>query len=647
MTMLYADGDNIAAAVLSALNERDRDVRERVITMASRATDPDLLLRAVADHGNAVRRNAALDALARGGARSVPALVRALDDDDPEVVMFAATVLGKTRDREAIPHLIRLLDHEDVNIVQATIESLGHLRAGAAVSRLTELLDDDPWLRFGAVHALGEIGDPRATAPLAAVLGDGDVWEMVITALGKLRCPEAIGHLAEALLARADSPQFDVPLRALGDALRRQPRPESLSEVPAWMRLATGDAEAVQSRLQAIFERAATGGSSDLDLAEAAAMVVRGLHLEALYGPLVRSARRPALRPALQVWTLAIGTGIADALAFGLVDDDPGVRELSCRCAGILRLRDLVDPIAARLADEHAEVRSAAVRALMQLGPDIAVPGLTACLVDPDPGVRAAAQQALGACDPALSSEALLAFPRREPAVIAAMLRVMQSRPHPDQVPFLFDCLRHEQPSIRALAIEAIAEQPELDLVGLVTPIFGDPADEVRATTVLVLGRKRTARALDLLLDRLDQAADDSRLIVTTLLSMGGAALAPRLVEVYRRQPGRDRLPILEALAAAREPSAEPLLLELLADGDVELRRFAITALASYDTSVARRHLLAAGTDPAWQVRAAVADALGELGDADAVAELERLCFDEHRAVATAARHRLESMHVD
>jgi HEAT repeat protein len=648
MTMLYADGDNIAAAVLSALNERDRDVREQVISVAARSADPELLVRAVADHTDAVRRNAALDALARGGARSVPALVRALEDDDPEVVMFAATVLGKTRDREAIPHLIRLLDHEDVNIVQAAIESLGHLRAGAAVPRLAQLLDHDPWLRFGAVHALGEIGDPRAVGALASALDDSDVWELVVSALGKLRSPDAIGHLADALATRADSPQFDVPLRALGDALRRQPRPEALTAIAAWTRLADpADGASVHERLRAIFERAADGASAELELAESAAMIVRALGLRPLYLPLVRAARRPALRPTLQVWAIAAGEAIADALADSIGDGDAGVRALVCRAAGVLRLRSLIDAVAGRVADTDAGVREAAVRALMQLGPDTAVPGLTECLVDPDPLVRTAAQQALAACDPALSSEALLASPRRDDAVVSAMLRVMQARPHGDQLPFLFDCLRHDQPAIRALAVDALAEQAEIDLVGIVTPVLDDPADEVRAATVRVLGRKRAARAIDVLLERLDKGASDFRLVVKTLLAMDGAVIAPRLVEIYLRHPDRDHAPILEALAALRDPAVEPLLFALLADDAIDQRRFAVTALAGYGTAVSRQHLIAAGTDPAPEVRAAVAEALGELRHPDAIAELERLCFDENRAVATAARHRLESLHVD
>src|SRR6187455_576064 len=84
-------------AVLLALADLDRSQRQRAIEEAASAADPEKLVGLIYTE-DAVRRNAALEALGKGGRRSVPALVRALKDPDPEVVMFAASTLGKTRD---------------------------------------------------------------------------------------------------------------------------------------------------------------------------------------------------------------------------------------------------------------------------------------------------------------------------------------------------------------------------------------------------------------------------------------------------------------------------------------------------------------------------------------------------------------------
>jgi len=637
-TARQADGDSISSAILNALEERDRAGRARGIEAAARAADPDLLVRAIGDHVDAIRRNAAMDALAKGGQRSVPSLVRALDDPDPEIVMFAASVLGKTRTREAVPHLVRLLSYEDVNIVQTAAESLGHLRAAIAVEPLVVLLDDDPWVRYAAIHALGEIGDPRAADPLASVLADPDAWDPAIDALGKIRSLRAIEHLAEAMLATRDDAAFAAPLRALGDALRRHPTADPLWDLAAWTRLAHADA--VRDRLAAVLGREVPDGGDGVDVAEAAAMLVRLLQLEPLYGTLVAAARQAPLRSLLQFHVLGIGAPARDALSAGLADGSSAVRAFACECVGALRLDGLADGLIERLHDDAEGVRERAVRAVAQIHADVAIAALTECLLDPDPAVRTAAQEAITAFDPALTSPALLSVPRREPAVLIAMLRVMRAGPHPDQLSFLVDCLGSDDREIRRLAVEALGEQHEIDVIDLLEPALEDRDDDVRRAAIAVVGRRHTARASAILLRQLGRPGAPVVLLVETLLAMDGLAVAPRLIDVYREHAADTHLPILQALARLREPSAEPLVVALLGDLEADVRRAAVELLALYATEVSRRHIIAAASDPAWQVRAAVAEGLGD--DPDARRELERLCLDEHPVVATTSRHRLE-----
>jgi HEAT repeat protein len=636
------DGDSIASAVLNALDALaapDRWARERSIEEAAQTADPDRLVEAVADQHDAVRRNAAMDALVKGGKRSVPSLVRALDDPDPELVMFAASLLGRTRDRAAIPHLVRLLGYQDTNIVAAAIESLGFLRANVAVEPLVRLLDGDPWLRFGAIHALGEIGDARAVDPLAAALGDQLCWELAVTALGKIRSPHAIEHLAGAVWSTAATPELPIAVRGLGAALRRQPAPDPLAKLPSWTRLASREAAPLHEQLGRFLD----AGVADREVAEAAAMVVRMLRIEALYPPLVRAGRSSELRAAAQIATLALGPGAAAAIAAGLRDADAGVREFACRCAGALRADELAPAVVERIEDPSEQVREAAVRALAQLRSRTATGPLAARLLDPSPAVRAAAQDALGACDPAAASEALLAFPDRNPSVAIAMLRVMRRAPHADQLPFLLDCLHHDDAEIRALAIEALAEQQELELIDLLEPMLDDPDDDVRAAALRAIGRRRTARVKEILFDRLCKDEVCAPIVLELLVAIEGAAIGSRLLELYPSVAPPARLLVLDALASLKEPAAEPLIIALIADPDPDVRRRAVRAAARFDDPVALRHVIAAGTDPAWEVRATVAEILAEVDHPDAIEELERLALDDHSFVATTARHRLEA----
>src|SRR5215472_17237788 len=129
-------GGSIEEAILSALSDDRLEVRAKAVDQASRFVDPDELMRFVADHDDAVRRNGAIEALTLAGPRSAPALIRALEHPDPEVAMFAAGVLGRMRDPCVVSHLVKMLSHDDINVVQAAIDSLGQLRAADAVDAL-------------------------------------------------------------------------------------------------------------------------------------------------------------------------------------------------------------------------------------------------------------------------------------------------------------------------------------------------------------------------------------------------------------------------------------------------------------------------------------------------------------------------------
>jgi HEAT repeat protein len=412
--------------------------------------------------------------------------------------------------------------------------------------------------------------------------------------------------------------------------------------MPAWTRLARERVAELRVQLAELLERGGREAPEDLEIAEAAATLIRQLRLDPLYASLIRAGRRPVLRPAMQFHAIGIGHAVVPAVAEGLRDAHPSVREFACCCAGSLRDEALAEPLIGCLNDSHAVVREMAVRALAQLRATEAVAPLAERLMDAEPAVQEAAQEALGSLDPTAASQALLDFPRRDPAIMIAMLRVMRASPHPDQLPFLVDCLRGDDAGIRRLAVESLAEHPGMDVVDLLEPALDDPDDEVRHCAIKVFGRRRTARATELLLGLLARAPTSARLLVETLVDMDGLAVVPRLLAIYTEHPGEAYLPILVELAHRREPAAEPLVVALLGDPDPETRRTAIRALAMFGSAVATRHIIASATDPAWQVRATVAEVLGDLAHPDARVELERLCLDEHTFVATSARHRLE-----
>jgi HEAT repeat protein len=154
--------------------------------------------------------------------RAVDALVRALDDDRPEVRAEACGSLGGLGELGVVNALLRRLDDGEPAVRQHAAIALGTLRAEPAFDALADALRDGPAdLRFQAATSLAEIAGARAFAPLVAALADRDpqVIGAAALALGAIGDPRAKSPLS-AVAAHTDAgARFDVAyaLAELGD----------------------------------------------------------------------------------------------------------------------------------------------------------------------------------------------------------------------------------------------------------------------------------------------------------------------------------------------------------------------------------------------------------------------------------------------
>lgn len=117
-------------------------------------------------------------------------LVKALEDNDPEVREEAVDNLGESEDERAVAHLTEvLLKDRDVDVREVAAEALGEIGDARAISALIQALrDKDPGVRESAVDALAEIGGDRVIDPLMGALQDedGDVREAAVDALEEI-----------------------------------------------------------------------------------------------------------------------------------------------------------------------------------------------------------------------------------------------------------------------------------------------------------------------------------------------------------------------------------------------------------------------------------------------------------------------------
>lgn len=585
-------------------------------------------------------RHAVLDALAHGGSSGISALIRALRSSEADVVMYAATALGEARDPAAVPHLIRLLQHPDLNVAQAAIDALGKLRAQAAASPIEAVLEADPWLRFAAAHALGEIGHPGSVHALMRVAADSAISELAIEALGKIATVPAATVLAELLSIRAVSGDFGGCLLALGNAIRRMVDAAGLDGSRAWQRLASGEAAAVHDRLVGLLvARQAHPMPAEHTLKEAAIAVIRALALPSLYGPLVEAA-----------WDTAVGEPLLDAVVFagaathpavlaGLAHQDPDVRVFCATAAAALGIAEAAEPCVKLLGASETRVRVAALRALAGLSAEAAVPAMLRCLADPSEPVRKAAVRALGAMDAGLVTSALLSERELACAQAPLALEIMRISPCSAQREFVGTALCDGREEVRRAAVGVLASNETLESIEVLEPLLEDPSVAVRAEVVQALGQRRSRRALLRLQEQFDRDPDTRAQSLRAIGRIGDGAAARRLMACYHEHQRWVRLGIIDALGAIAAPAAEPFLAQLLCDRRPEVRGRAVVAIGQYATDGAVSRLAHATMDPDARVRLAALEALSAFtGRPVAVESFERLCLDPIPAIAVLAR---------
>jgi cyclophilin family peptidyl-prolyl cis-trans isomerase/HEAT repeat protein len=366
---------------------------------------------------------------------------------------------------------------------------------------------------------------------------------------------------------------------------------------------------------------------------------------------MLREPSTPAptiLRPATRTEPAIVAPPQPSDLIRLLGDAEARVRRRAALAVGRVGLPAAVEPLTRLLADEEFEVRQMAAFSLGLLANPSARPALQMALDDPEPIVQGRAAEALGAIGDRTDADAISTMVQRHIAA-GALAKI-----EPDDLGYPLDPpVEAARLGLYALtrlraydALAAAVLDPRGQPVSRWWPIayalqrVGDPRAAPVLLTLLTTPGRYTASfaARGLAGVKATSAAAHLREIVTerrrdpavilqsvrALAALGDQASVPVLTKMVtdRAITGPLRQEAMAALATLMDSRGIDLLLDLVTDPVPAVRGSAFTALARLEPAAFLSVLAGLEADADWNVRVAIATALGSLPEEQGVARL-------------------------
>lgn len=659
--------DPALAAERAALVERLADESWRVRAAAVErltAADPGPVLPLLFDRlvgaGGIGEREAAAEALGRIGAPALPGLVERLEADDSELRQAAAVVLGVIADRRALPALVARLADADPNVRSIAADSLGRIGGREATAALLAAVDsDDPSLRASALQALTGLRTAPAIEQLRRLVGDRASRRVALRLVGFSDDRAALDLVVDGLVDPARTART-AALAALG-TLRARRTPADLEPIARRLREAATTTPELADRM----EEALTSDEPFAPVGAATALGwLGGARQAAALARLAEDDRyRPLVEETLELLpqTLQVQAALFDVLPSLTPQALVTVVGAMARAGNEAAFRLL----AARVADPEPLVRADAIAALGRVGDARAVEALAAVLADEDPTVAVLAASAvvrLGQRDERSRAIVLRECRLRLAArPMPALLRVVGALGEREDAPLVRALLARGDVQTRAAATAAAsalgargilreAEIPELArALGDASPAVRGAAARALADLARAAAERPAAEAqreagiggaaLDALRDAL---RDPEPSVQASAAEALGASGRREYAEALAALVTEGEAPPVVTVAALRGLAllgAAPVAAvdHALGDADAEVAKEAVAAAARIGGEPGATLLRKAARSARWDVRHAVARAIGERGDRSLAALARELAAtDEDPLVAKA-----------
>ena len=582
-------------------------------------------------HRNLNVLSSLLNLLASADIDVVEQLIGCLKDDDVNLRIQSALILGERRDRRAVPALITALGDQDVNVRFHAIEALGALKAIEATEMLAEVATSgDFFVAFPAVHALSQLGDVGVAPRLVPLLKDGLLQAAVAETLGTIGDELVVMPLVDLL----NEPH--APTEVIAHALaalygRYEDRYQAGEHIASLVRRTIGPT-GTQNLLDAV-------DRVDSDGLRGIARVMGWLSSPAVQRALTRLLGQRSVRTQVVEALVRYGAGVVDLLIEQLGAEDLDTRQAAVIALGRIGDRRSTPALVASLQDP--ELTLPAAGALARLGDGAAFDALIGLLAHDDAAVRQAATAALnsiGHRDMPARVAQLLDDPSE--IVRESAVKIAGYFGYPACADRVLELSTDPSESVRRAVVDHLPYFEHSGVVPALVRALERDTPPVRAAAAAVLARVEEAESLPPLLAALDDPDPWVRYFALRSLSLSRhPAVGPAVRGVLERdRAGQVRLAAIDVLGRVDPPDAVSTLQPIAMSPESDFARAAIRALGHTRDEQGRVILEGLLRAPETWRRLETVSAIGCRGGIEAVSTLQwTAAADADRDVASAA----------
>ena len=571
--MLSDDNSEVVyAATRSIISIGSREAIEEIIPLLS-SEDARL-------------RNLIVEIISKIGAVAIEQVTRLLNDRDKDIRKFAVDILQMMETPEAEESLIRALFDDNVNVVMAASDALGSVGTQKAVPYLIQCLQQEPWLECAALKSLGKIGGEEALQAILATSPEGEsiVLFFAVNALESMGDIRGIDFLINLLENRNSSLEPPI-IQAIASILKNS----DVSTIERVKRkLPAQKIIALLKKDNTIVLKSTIALLGIFHVEEAVEVLVplyneSNEHLFEELEDALLNIKSNRVEPIIEIIKNQMEPETVKIAAVKLVGR-LGKKEsyhpliaLLATCQGELKkeitlaLAALEDKRAltafhSLLAEETAEIKEAAVDALETFRDKSSIPHLIRLALDPSASVRLKAAKSLRGYEQQENKEDIVNLLREtEPKMNSFGLDMIPEQLVTEFEEDIFILCQNESDAVRKIAVERISalkhdrafetvvnslkdDMPQVRLAGirglenypdrdvgtlLLNAACTDPEEWNRYEAVSVIGRLRHSDMLPKIVSLLENATDIVKAGVLDVLGECGDDEHRKNIEIY------------------------------------------------------------------------------------------------------------------